>query len=148
MKPFCRIIFLRRKLQKVETMIIQDDAIAEVAEFTEAEGEIEDKRARLEDLLDCAGLALGAAMQGAEMPPEVADVILLRGRASGLRNLAQQLEDAYAAYSAAAASVCSNISKSLKRNEPPSHFRGPKRVFQHMEEGGLVDQIARTLLPS
>jgi hypothetical protein len=146
-KPLCRVKFLLRKLQEVETLIMQDDAIAEVAHLIEAGGEIEDKRCRLEDLLDCAGLALGAAMQGAEMPPEVANVMLLQSRASGLCNLAQQLEEAYAAYSAAAASVCSNMPKPPKRNEPSSHFKGPKRVVQHMEEGGLVDQIARTLLP-
>jgi hypothetical protein len=129
-------------------MIIQDDAIAAVAHLTGAGEQIEAERSKLEHLLDCAGLALGAALQGTEMPPEVTEVTLHLKESAGFRSLVQQLEAAYEAYSAAAVNVGSSLPKPTQLDHFSSDLNLPERVVKHTDKDGLVDQIARKLPPS
>jgi hypothetical protein len=79
---FCRIKYLRDKLQEVEKLIIHDNSIAEVAQSSEAVEEIEESGSNLENLLDCAVLDLGAVMQGIRMPADVRAKILQEGSES------------------------------------------------------------------
>jgi hypothetical protein len=87
-------------------------------------------------------------MQGTEMPPEVTEVTLRQKESEGLRLLAQQLEEAYGAYSAAAVKVGSSLPKPTVLDHFSSDLKLPKRVVKHREKDGLVDQIARMLPPS
>jgi hypothetical protein len=143
----CRVNHLRDKLREVEERIIQDDAIAAVAHLTGAGEKIEKERYKLEYLLDCGGLAIGTAMAGTEMPPEVAEVTQHQEKAAVLHSLAQQLEEAYLAYSAAAERETSHLPELPVPDDLAHQLKGPERVVQHTEEDGLVDQIAR-MLPS
>jgi hypothetical protein len=136
---------LDETLQKVEKNIIQNDAIAAVAHLTEVQADLEEKRSDLEKLLDCSGLALGAAMQGNKMPPEVEEVLPYVGSSSGLRFLTHQLEEAYRAYSAEADRVSKSFPKPMEQGPRPFDFTRPEHVVQHTENDGLVDRVARML---
>jgi hypothetical protein len=204
---FCRIEYLRDKLQEVEQLIIHDDAIAKVAQLSEALEEIEQSRSNLENLLDCAGLALGAAMQSiatsaevravmqqqgrllminddaipefkvssgsngekeesrsnpknildcaglalgalmqsTEMPAAVRAVMQQQGFLSGLHSLAQQLHKAYYKYSHASAVVSISVPKAPLRSRHYAGFGFSDHVVQHTQKHGLVDKVARTL---
>jgi hypothetical protein len=144
----CRVNLLRDKLREVEERVIQDDAIAAVAHLTGAGEQIDAERSKLENLLDCAGLAIGTAMAGTEMPPEVAEVTQHQETTAGLRSLVQQLEEAYVAYSAAAERERENLPELTVPDDLGHQLKGPESVVQHTEKDGLVDQIARTLPPS
>jgi hypothetical protein len=145
MMVFCRVKKLNNCLRKVEKMIIQNVPIAAVSQLTEVTEELEDRRSKLEFLLDSAGLALGAAMQGTRMPPEVEDFLPNVGSSSGLHFLTEKLEEAYRAYSAAAADVSKSFTKPVEQEPRPFDFTRPEHVVQHTEHGGLVDQVAGML---